>query len=189
MVQTASSWGRSLQQITRRLGVSRAMRPVGVLDLSTGIEETTPANPIEAARLRAFRVCGRGYAARGLHDGDRLLVDATLEPKADVLVMASMYGRYVLERRSMLARTPIEAEIVGALVGIIRKRGFIPRGPSEPAPAATVDTKSRMLAGRLRMLEATRASTRNPRLERALRDEAARVRKQIQIGANLDKPG
>jgi hypothetical protein len=96
-------------------------------------------------------------------------------------------------------RPACEARIVGVLAGVIRKRGFAPRRridepgniaesvpritPSLTAPQCTNSTapaKLTILRGRLGMLERTSASTSNPRLRRALHNEADRVRRLLQ---------
>lgn len=99
--------------------------------------------------------------------------------------------------------------LLGTFLGIIRKQGFgrsrsrvgvgssqqrmhggAKRSPVED-PALVVSPvpkpKVSILRGKLGMLESTCAATANPRLRRALRDEARRVRFQLQNESHHDK--
>lgn len=165
----------------------------------------------EPRTLRAFRVQGHGLHHEGLRDGDCLLVESAGEIRRGLLVLAEIGGHLALGRASTGAESATSVDpsseggsparssvdppcrVIGTFVGIIRKRGF---GGGEPQGAAnesapTVQTRpvttASVLRSKLRMLESTCAGTKNPRLQRALRNEAEQVRRQLQIEATFNK--
>jgi hypothetical protein len=140
--------------------------------------------------IRAFRVRGHELGHEGLFDGDYVLVGASSRARNGSVVLAETAAGPVLRR------TPLQgdAKIMGFFLGVIRRRGFNdsarrpPRAMSEISPIdglpGTPPSKTTVLRGQLGMLESTCAGTSNPRLQRALRNEAARVRRQLQNEAN-----
>lgn len=175
----------------RKIKLTGILQGVDALEevpiLRSGID---PANPYRKRPIRAFLVRGESLSGEGLRAGDHVLIDETADPPSSVPLLAKVGGAYVMRTRSELPRSArCEPQILGALIGIVRRRGF-PRPmstllemdtPIRPAP------KSRILRGQLGMLEATCANTRNARLQDALRNEADRIRRQLQFGALLDK--
>ena len=170
--------------------------------------------------IRAFRAHGDGLRHDGVREGDLVIVDATKPLSRGTVVVASVAGRLAIARVHRntggttelipanpddlpLAQRASESDVVGALAGIIRKRGFgsspstalanRPSGDSRPRPnlvnAGTQPPgKLAILRGRLGMLERTCASTHNPRLRRALHKEADRVRRLLQNEATVQRP-
>lgn len=160
----------------------------------------------EARRsIRAFRAHGNGLQHDGVRDGDYILVDSAREATPGVVVVARIAGEAGIARVRRnddgtlgltspradtlpLAHAARGTEVIGVFAGIIRKRGFAARkisheGATAPASATTSLRplgKVTILRGKLGMLEMTCAATKNPRLRRALRNEANRVRRLLQ---------
>jgi hypothetical protein len=135
-------------------------------------------------------VRGTSLSKEGLSPGDQLLIEETHQPRLGALLLAKIGGTYVLRPRpELLAEAGDRLEVSAVLVGIIRRRGF--RSPGVAAPSCersdSAANKLKILRGQLGMLESTCANTRNPRLRDALRNEAERVRKQLQSGTGHDK--
>ncbi len=186
MAERASYWGPEFERVGVRSGVGRELTPIGILEASDGLEELPPSAS-SFSNLRAFLVRGSSYDVEGFRRGDHLLVDATPHPSPNALVLVRVEGRYVLQHGSRLTGLPIAAEILGALVGLIRRRGLSPRRSRLPQDERDSSARSGVLHAQLRMLEITRAATRNPRLQRALHDEEDRIRRQLQFGAGWNK--
>jgi len=190
----AASWEPSFVRVTTRPGAIRRLPLEGVLVANDGLEEVrlSPARGTTASdrapSVRAFLVQGEALSSAGLQRGDYLLVDVARVPEPEGLVLARVAGRPTLQCGSALREMEPPCDIVGTFVGIIRRKGFPPRCGAPPSgddalTLATARSPSRqgILRSQLSMLEATRATTRNPRLRRALRNEAEMVRKQLQI--------
>ena len=180
------------------------------------------ANASIRGGIRAFRAHGDGLRIDGVRDGDLVIVDAAKTPSRGTVVVASIAGRLGIGRvqRNVggtvelapanpdslpLAHFAREADVLGALAGVIRKQGF---GSSRSADRGRLACESphrgaeafrsslaigvkppgrlSILRGKLGMLESTCATTRNPRLRRALHNEADRVRRLLQ---NEPDPG
>jgi hypothetical protein len=179
--------GRSLR-LQGRLGAEPELQEVPVLSHLDGSEGSS-----RAREVRAFQVHGNGLLSHGLKDGDYLLTRTSKKPRPGLAVV-EIGGRPVLQLLSGDSRTPI----IGGFLGIIRKRTLGPRRTEIVATERrypdgfqlltdTPPTRLAMLRSRLGMLESTCASTRNPRLRRALRSEAATIRQQLQNEAAHDK--
>jgi len=189
----ASCWEPGFVQVETRLGASRRLPLEGVLVANEALEEVVlssaggSAMREGAANVRAFMVQNESLSGVGLQRGDYLLVDVAPLADHDGLVLVRVAGRYTLQRSSLLWSVGQPSDIVGTFVGIIRRRGFSSARHATPTQGtvSAIRPPSRLgiLRSQLSMLEATRASTRNPRLRRALRNEAERVRKQLRIGA------
>lgn len=160
--------------------------------------------------IRAFRVSGRGLQCNGLQHGDCLLVqfEGALRPRDLIVVehegVLSARRVVTLEGSIPSCDPPLpvrpggpEPRVVGSFVGILRKRltmGRDGRAPSrntrksfgEGSLALRPAGRVRFLCGQLGMVESTCAGTRNPRLRRALRNEAAMLRRQLQNEAGHD---
>lgn len=194
MAEAASSWGSEFEPVTVRPEKSRLMRPRGLLSAFDDLEEITLSSAQAVAgrargNVRAFLVRGSGLADAGLRPGDHLLIDAARDLFVDPLVLGKSGSRYRLEIASRLRVSAEPVEILGAFIGILRRRGFASRGcvPPSFAPLSVhPPTRLGILRSQLDMLETTCATTRNPRLRRALKDEADRVRKQLQTGTEVD---
>ena len=119
---------------------------------------------------------GRKLEAEGLQDGDHVLVEDSKTLRPHALTLAEVAGRYVIRPASGLTGQPPAGRILGAFIGVIRKRGFGKSSHPTASPAAARYSPEPMqlsiLRGQLGMLEATYAETKNPRLQRALRNEA-----------------
>lgn len=169
--------------------------------------------------IRAFRAHGDGLRQDGVRDGDLVIVDAAKPMSRGSVVVASIAGRLALARLQrkvggMVELTPAnpeslplsqstsETDVVGALAGIIRKRGFgcskanalasrrsdeREARPDARAAGTRPPGKIAILRGRLGMLEMTCAGTNNPRLRRALTKEADRVRRLLQNEAVMHR--
>jgi Peptidase S24-like len=170
--------------------------------------------------IRAFRAHGDGLRQDGVRDGDLVIVDAAKPMSRGSVVVASIAGRLAIGRMQRkiggvveltpanpeslpLSQSTSETDVVGALAGIIRKRGFRssksnatgsrrPDGreprPDVPSAGTRPPGKIAILRGRLGMLEMTCAGTDNPRLRRALNKEADRVRLLLQNEAVMQRP-
>lgn len=193
----AACWGSQFERVTNSHGRGRRLRVDGVLVAHDALEEVTLRSAHGIARadrslnVRAYWVRGESLSASGLRPGDYLLIDTTRAFEEDSLVLARIAGRYTLEHASFLQARHGGCEVLGAFVGIIRRVGFMPRrcgGRALDDSRMTLGPPNRLgiLRSQLDMLETTRATTRNPRLRRALRHEAERLRKQLQIGATAD---
>lgn len=148
-------------------------------------------------RVRAFRV-RRDLGTFGLRTGDCLLV----QPKRvspNELAVVSLDGAFAVRRvvarfGERLTFEPAVSErpqrvtlrVIGGFAGILRRRSGSPTGAvASERPAVHGDErhlsgKIRALRGSLGMVESTCAETANPRLKRALRHEAERLRRQLQ---------
>lgn len=156
--------------------------------------------------IRAFKAHGNGLQHDGIRDGDYIIVDTAKETRPGAIVVAHIAGEPRIARVQRneggtlgltsarsdtlpLAHPARETEIIGVFAGVIRKRGFVPTRKSSGADATSstsATTSPRplgtvtILRGKLGMLELTCAATKNPRLRRALRNEAAHVRHLLQ---------
>jgi hypothetical protein len=203
MSQAAFALGPLFETVDVTLEKGCSIAASAVLEPDTALEEVPvfsgPARPGSTGSsggVRAFRVQGDELAHEGLFEGDYILVGPARRPRCGALVLAEANGRAVLRRadshraqRSQTAMIPT-SRIMGVFLGVIRKRGFGMPPANKPATRLTslsaAPSKATMLRGQLGMLESTYAETRNPRLQRALRNEAARVRRQLQNEADLD---
>ena len=170
--------------------------------------------------IRAFRAHGDGLRHDGVRDGDLVIVDAAKPMSRGTVVVASVAGRLAIAQVHRctagtveltpanpdslpLSQCASETDVVGALAGVIRKRGFAStrstavadpgsdggqQGPHGLAVRTRPPGKLAILRGRLGMLEMTCASTRNPRLRRALHKEADRVRRLLQNETVIQRP-
>jgi hypothetical protein len=187
---------------------TRLVRLVGVLRAGTNLEEIpvqsdviAPSAPATTNPVRAFRVSARGLEREGLQKGDCLLVQLKVDLRPKDLVVVETKGsfsahRIVGEQTGFVFDPPlstgVRSRIVGAFVGILRRR----LGPRRDNAIARSDCRAstsimekptsftigriRLLRSKLGMLESTYTATRNPRLQRALRNEAERIRIQLQ---------
>src|SRR5262249_55452227 len=151
--------------------------------------------------VRAFRVHGDELAGEGFFDGDYILIGAARRSRSSALVLAEANGRSVVRRANAHrwlgpgGKGNPAARIKSGFLGVIRKRGFenpgsgrseTSSGPMALQGGKAAPSKLTMLRGRLGMLESTCAGTHNPRLQKALRNEAAKVRRQLQNEAGAD---
>ena len=185
----------SFERVSVVVRCGRKFKLGGILPAIDALEEIPvvrpdAVGPHQERRIHAFLVRGTSLSGEGLSPGDQLLIEETSAPRPDAPVLAKVAGTYVLRPRpDLLFDGRYQLRVLGALIGIIRRRGFgrariSTASREEPHGSAT---KLKILRGQLGMLEATCANTRNPRLRNALRNEADRVRKQLQIGARQDK--
>lgn len=156
--------------------------------------------------IRAFKAHGNGLQHDGVRAGDYIIVDTAKEARPGAIVVAHIAGEPGIARVRRnddgtlgltsprmdtlpLAHPARETEIIGVFAGVIRKRGFVParkssaQGAMSSTSTATLlrpPGKVTILRGRLGMLEMTCAATKNPRLRRALRNEANYVRRLLQ---------
>lgn len=195
MREAAICWGSQFERVANGRRGSRRLPVDGMLVAHDALEEVAlrSAHGVSltqrTANIRAYWVRGESLSFAGLRPGDYLLTDSMRGLERDSLVLARIAGRYTLERASSLRARHVECEVLGAFIGIIRRVGFNSRrcaaGATVSDTGMTLRRPSRLgiLRSQLDMLETTRATTSNPRLRRALRQEAERVRKQLQIGA------
>ena len=187
----------SFERVSVVVRCGRKLKLGGVLPAIDALEEIPVVRPGKDAvgphqerRIYAFLVRGTSLSGEGLSPGDQVLIEETSAPRPGTPVLAKVAGTYVLRPRpDLLFDGRYQLRVLGALIGIIRRRGFgrariSTASREEPHGSAT---KLKILRGQLGMLEATCANTRNPRLQDALRNEADRVRKQLQIGADINK--
>jgi hypothetical protein len=211
MSEAALALGPLFETVPVAVEKGCSMKPAAVLDATTPLREIPVfPGPVVSRRarcsnaVRAFRVQGDDLVREGLFDGDYVLIGAVHASRPGALVLAESDGRHVLRRTKTIGARghgnsilPPPARIIGTFLGVIRRRGFgdvqPPTGTGSPARLTPVHdigngapTKVTMLRGRLGMLESTCAETRNPRLQRALRNEAERVRRQLQNEAHYD---
>jgi hypothetical protein len=201
MSQAALAFGTTFETVPLAVEKGRTMTPAVLLESATALREV-PVFPGPASfggrglanRVRAFRVQGDELGSEGFFDGDYILVGCDQRARSAALVLAEVDGRHVLRRARPLGRNALDraipsGRILGTFLGVIRKRGFGEVRMSKGVPArllpianvgAAAPSKVTMLRGRLGMLESTCAETHNPRLQRALRNEAERVRRQLQ---------
>jgi hypothetical protein len=200
MVQSALALGPGFEGGSVSLATGGPRKLTGSLRAEpTLVEMPVVAAPTRrrsgrACRIRAFRIQGDELSCDGLFDGDYVLVGDQRCPPAGSMMIAQNGGRPVLKRVTPHARQaasgsslPRDPKILGILLGIIRERASR-RRPSMPASnpiSATKNfvsppTRAHLLRSRLVMLESTCAGTSNPRLQRALRNEAKLVRQQLQ---------
>lgn len=208
----------TLDSVPSAITTGRRLRVAGVLKARSPLEEvpffTPPNGPREARNMRAFLVHGSTLERDGVRDGDQLIIESTHVPPVGATILAMVSGQFTLQRiagrasdgsltlapaagdRLPLPESTRECRVLGAFIGLLRKRGFAPgRAKEHGASGAAVTAanpvaiakkpprKSTMLRNQLRMLERIRLDTRNPRLQRALRSEADRVRLLLQNGA------
>ena len=189
------------------LSRTRALRLAGVLEAPNGLEEIAvigdSAVSPDSIAVRAFRVHG-GVERLGLQMGDCLLVQPKRQPEPGDLVVIDLDG-VVFARRIAnglgtrlhfeppLPKRSTEPKVIGSFAGILRKRLAGKRvGPTQRPlfRQAMVGSRSasliRLLRGKLGMVESTCAATANPRLRRALRNEAENLRRQLQNEAGDD---
>lgn len=213
MKMAASSLGPGFERTAvsiergRRVRVGAVLKPAGPHRQCQIFEIPQGGDRRGVMRVR---VRGTAMSAEGVRDGDYLVLD----PRAEALgpgrtVLADVDGCAVLRRvaRSRsggILLEPAERNVLpfsrertgrvhGALVGILRKRGF-ERAVSTP-PALAPSTELGLPPGReapagdpprlralqhcLRSVRSTYSTTRHPRLRRALRDEADLLRREI----------
>ncbi len=199
MVESALALGPALESVPVSLAKGRLLRFAGVLGAERTLEEmpVVPApmrrKSARSATLRAFRIQGDALNREGLFDGDYVVVSDQGRPRAGAIVLAEIGGRPVLRRAtphlSRGANCGSDSKVLGVFLGIIRKRGFgipdkKPPIAASPRPAEDLPnsppTRAHLLRSRLVMLESTCASTSNPRLQRALKNEADSVLRQLQ---------
>jgi hypothetical protein len=144
-----------------------------------------------ARSIRAFLVRGRKLEAEGLQDGDHVLVEDSKTLRPHALTLAEVAGRYVIRPASGLTGQPPAGRILGAFIGVIRKRGFgkssHPTASRRPQGTRPEPMQLSILRGQLGMLEATYAETKNPRLQRALRNEADLIRRQLHTSSIMEQ--
>jgi hypothetical protein len=187
----------SLARVGAVVRRGRSLKLDGVLPANHALEEIPvgrpgkdTGGPFQERRIRALMVRGSSLSGEGLSPGDQLLIEETDHPKPGALLLAKIGGTYVLRPRpELLSDAGSQVQVSGVLIGIIRRRGFagVATTPRPRENSASGPNKIRILRGQLGMLESTCANTRNPRLRDALRNEADRVRKQLQCGASLNK--
>ena len=182
------NWGDHLEHVEGGRGRTRDLKLTGTLDLAEELLEIQLSPPPavttqhRAGTVRAFVVRNNRLVDSGLKPGDHVLLDGARDLFADPLVLARVAGGYRLQIASRVRASHPEAEILGAFIGIIRKQGFAGkslRTPLRDAPR----TRECILQGRLAMLEATCSETHNPRLRRALKNEAENVRRELRTAA------
>ncbi len=206
MSMTAHALGEALWPATLDLGRTKTVRLAGVLEALEGLQEITVigdsrglASAASAASVRAFRVRS-GSERLGLQPGDCLLAHAKPQPEVGDLVVVDFGGVVTAHRVTHRHGTRLqfdpslpkhsvgaELHVVGAFAGILRKRlvaqraalPTLTRGDRMPVPSRSAGTV-RLLRGRLGMVESTCAATTNPRLRRALRNEAENLRRLLQ---------
>jgi hypothetical protein len=197
MPQSAPNLGPAFERVPLRVERGYAM-PATVLRMDEALQQKpiVPHSDVRmysdgqrVPRVSAFRVCEQGLSHEGLRTGDYLLVRTTIEVRCGTLVLIDRSGRTFLRRaESNTATSSDPGEIIGALAGVIRKRGFgRPSDENEPIGSPVPAGKVAVLRSQLGMLEMTCAGTRNPRLQRALRNEADRIRRQLQNQAIIHK--
>lgn len=204
MVQSALALGPAFESVPVSLARSRRLRLAGILRAERTLVEmpvvpapTSRRSERRAGTIRAFRIQGDELNRDGLFDGDYVLVGDQKRPPAGAVVLAETRGRPVLTRATPHGRHPSaslsspDSKVLGVFLGIIRKRGFggaaerkrpiaAPRHSSTESFSSAPPTRARLLRSSLVMLESTCAGTSNPRLQRALQNEAELVRRQLQ---------
>lgn len=197
---SCGGWESLFASVAVTVGRCRKFRLAGLFTASPDLEEMPllfslvgPTTTNDRNRsLRAFQVRGLGLTSEGLQVGDYLLIEALTDAPSEAVVLVRVESRYFLRPRSRLVLDPrLKPQILGRFVGIIRRRGFarptLPELASHGDRASRAATNVRLLRGQLGMLEATCATTTNRRLRDALRNEAVRVRRQLQIDAPYNK--
>lgn len=199
--QPSRDWDSLFTAVPFATARCKKLRLKGVLPATPDLEEVpillAPSGPTTKddgkRAVRAFLVRGFGLAGEGLQSGDYVLIEEVADPPADALVLARVDSCYFLRPSSRVVfDARLRPRILGLFIGIVRKRGFArPTAPGMTPPSnrglARATANLRLLRGQLGMLEATCASTGNRKLRDALRNEAHRVRQQIQSGALQDK--
>jgi len=192
------TWGARFEPVAIQVCAGRALRLVDAIPTPPDLEELPVLAGWLGARplndLRAFLVKSEGLAGQGVRLGDYLLVGQPGNDRPSRLSLAEVDGHYVLRRGSEDPQSPTliasEAKTIGPVLAVIRKRGefrrtsVVPR--CDPGSPPKMSAAAR-LRGQLGMVESTYAVTRNPRLRRALRNEAALLRRRLQNGAFPDK--
>lgn len=191
----------AFEQVPLKISCPKQVPVAGVLEAQDDLEEMPvlgESHPLREGceRVRAFRV-RRDIPSVGLQAGDCLLV----QPKRvapDELAVVSIDGglsvrRVVARFGERLAFEPacplgVTPRVIGGFAGILRRRSgshtsaFGQRETSRGAERQLSD-RVRALKGSLGMVESTCAETANPRLKRALRHEAEKIRRQLQSEA------
>lgn len=208
----AADLGASFRGIAARVEGGRPLRVAGLLTPAGPLRrcqlfEIPPADPSRPEVVRV-RIRGNALVDDGIRDGDCLVLDARVRLRDGQTVLADVGGATMLRRVCgggleatsgdvlPLVRAA-DVRIHGAVVGILRKRGFggAPIRAAAGTPAAgrvtrpPVSPLGRMdehrvrrlcrLEQSLRAVTATYATTEHPRLREALRDEAAKLRREI----------
>jgi Peptidase S24-like len=197
----------------RSLRIRGVLGPAGPLRRCQLFEVSSPA-PGRPGVVRV-RVRGNALSSDGIRDGDSLVLDTRGDLHDGQTILAEVGGTTMLRRfragrvearetEALPFLTVSEPRIHGAVVGILRKQGFGARGPGARggdahgggircAPAPAVVRLDGRRARRLRALEqslravaTTYATTEHPRLRRALRDEAAKLRRAIDLERTRD---
>lgn len=192
----------AFEQVPLNLARTKSARVVGVLEARGDLEEMPvlgESHPLREGqeRVRAFRVLHE-LPTVGLRTGDCLLV----QPKRiapNELAVVSVGG--MLSVRRVVARfgerltfepalpscsQRVTPRVIGGFAGILRRRlgshAAVAESKREPLDQeeSQASGKVRALRGSLGMVESTCAETANPRLKRALRHEAERLRRQLQ---------
>jgi hypothetical protein len=195
MGEAAEDLGTLFEHVATRPGCSRHLEFAGDLAVADDLEEVPVVGvrqhlQISGRAIRAFVVRSRALTADGLQAGDYVLVDATATVSPEALALIDVGGRRLVRLPRLLPPELAQGSMVGAIIGVLRKRGFGDRETRQPPDHRPPDRRlvqARLLRGRLGMLESTCAATCNPKLRRALQNEAARVRKQLQVGASKNK--
>jgi Peptidase S24-like len=191
----------------RSLRVRGVLSPAGPLRRCQLFELSSPA-PGRPGVVR-LRVRGNALSGDGVRDGDSLVLDTRGDLRDGQTILAEVGGTTMLRRfragrlesretEALPFLTVSEPRIHGAVIGILRKQGFGARRPgarggdshggsigcaSAPAVTRLDDHRARRLQAleqSLRAVATTYATTEHPRLRRALRDEAAKLRREIQ---------
>lgn len=213
MKAAAQVLGSAFESVDMRIEKGRTLRLVGTLTGERTLQEVCLLSELDdryahdsRRGIRAFKAHGNGLQHDGVRDGDYIIVDIAKDVRSGVLVVANIDGEPGIARARRnddgtlgltsaradtlpLAHPARATEIIGVLVGIIRRRGFAParKSTGEDRPSSTSATttlrppgRMTILRGKLGMLEMTCAATKNPRLRRALRNEANHVRRLLQ---------
>jgi len=202
MVQSTLALGPAFK--SHNFARSRSLKVASILRAEPTLVEMSVVPPPTrresrkaAGTIRAFRVQGDDLNRDGLFEGDYVLVADQTRARAGSIVLAETGGRPLLARATPHGRPfsrgslRSDSHILGVFLGIIRKRGFgtgAERKPRTSGPGRSAKesfsglppTRAHLLRSRLVMLESTYADTSNPRLQRALRNEAHLVRRQLQ---------
>lgn len=208
MTAVALALGENFQPALLNLTRTQSVRMAGVLEMSEGLEEIAVLGDAGCSSafagrssIRAFRVRS-GSEKLGLQSGDCLVVQSKDSPTVGDLVLIDVDGmvsacRVAGRRGTRLQFDPpvpkspngVEPKIIGAFAGILRKR--LTAKHVEACSRSIVESSRsagiiRLLRGKLGMVESTCAETSNPRLKRALRNEAANLRKQLQSESGIN---
>lgn len=192
----------AFEQVPLKIACTKTIPVAGVLEAQDDLEEMPvlgESHPLREGRerVRAFRV-RRDIANVGLQAGDCLLV----QPKRvapDELAVVSIDGalsvrRVIARFGERLAFEPacphwVTPRVIGGFAGILRRRsgsrmGAFAQRETSRRVERQFSGRVRALKGSLGMVESTCAETANPRLKRALRYEAEKIRRQLQNEAD-----